>query len=76
MGKSRHFFPGGNTCYGFYSFYQYLVKPTVKRKYILKGGPGVGKSNFMKKSASTLKIKDTTLNTTGVPQILIPWMAS
>jgi len=49
MGKSRHFFPGGNTCYGFYSFYQYLVKPTVKRKYILKGGPGVGKSNFMKK---------------------------
>lgn len=48
MGKSRHFFPGGNTCYGFYSFYHYLVKPTVKRKYILKGGPGVGKSSLMK----------------------------
>lgn len=48
MGKSRHFFPGGNTCQGFYSFYHHLVKPTVKRKYILKGGPGVGKSNLMK----------------------------
>lgn len=51
MGKSRHFFPGGNTSLGFYSFYQYLVKPTVKRKFILKGGPGVGKSHFMKEIA-------------------------
>jgi chromosomal replication initiation ATPase DnaA len=48
MGKSRHFFPGGNTSQGFYSFYHYLVKPTVKRKFILKGGPGVGKSHLMK----------------------------
>lgn len=51
MGKSRHFFPGGNTSFGFYSFYHYLVKPTVKRKFILKGGPGVGKSHFMKEIA-------------------------
>lgn len=48
MGKSRHFFPGGNTSQGFYSFYHYLVKPSVKRKYILKGGPGVGKSHLIK----------------------------
>ncbi|HQE24162.1 MAG TPA: hypothetical protein PLM20_09700, partial [Syntrophomonadaceae bacterium] len=34
-----------------YSFYHYLVQPTVKRKYVLKGGPGVGKSNLMKEIA-------------------------
>lgn len=48
MGNSRHFFPGGNTCYGFHSFYHYLAKPSVLRKFILKGGPGVGKSTLMK----------------------------
>jgi len=45
----RHVFPGGNTCKGFYSFYDYIVSPTVKRKFILKGGPGVGKSTLMKR---------------------------
>lgn len=48
MGRIRHLFPGGNTCYGFHSFYDHLVKPTVQRKFILKGGPGVGKSTLMK----------------------------
>lgn len=49
MGRIRHFFPGGNTSQGFFSFYEYMVKPSVKRKMVLKGGPGVGKSTFMKK---------------------------
>lgn len=49
MGKIRHVFPGGNTCQGFFSFYDYLAKTGIKRKIILKGGPGVGKSTFMKK---------------------------
>jgi hypothetical protein len=47
LGIERHLFPGGNTCYGFYSFYEYMVTPEVERKIILKGGPGVGKSTFM-----------------------------
>lgn len=51
MAKSRDIFLGGNTCYGFYSFYDYMVPSDVIRKYILKGGPGVGKSVFMKKVA-------------------------
>lgn len=42
-------FPGGNTCLGFYSFYDYMVSASVERKIVLKGGPGVGKSTFMKK---------------------------
>ncbi|WP_054694575.1 PRK06851 family protein [Syntrophomonas palmitatica] len=49
MPKIRHLFPGGNTCFGFYSYYNYIVSPNVKRKIILKGGPGVGKSTFMRK---------------------------
>lgn len=49
MGRIRHVFPGGNTSQGFFSFYEYMVKESVKCKMILKGGPGVGKSTFMKK---------------------------
>lgn len=49
MSRIRHVFPGGNTCYGFHSFYDYIVPSTVKRKFVLKGGPGVGKSTLMKR---------------------------
>ncbi|MDD2585311.1 MAG: PRK06851 family protein [Syntrophomonadaceae bacterium] len=48
MGKITHLFPGGNTCYGFYSLYDYMAYPETDYKIILKGGPGVGKSFFMK----------------------------
>ncbi len=42
-------FPGGNTSQGFYSFYRYIIpKEDANRIFILKGGPGVGKSYFMK----------------------------
>lgn len=46
----KNMFPGGNTCYGFYSFYHYILpQEKATRIFILKGGPGVGKSTFMKK---------------------------
>jgi predicted AAA+ superfamily ATPase len=41
-------FPGGNTSQGFYSFYDYIIGPEARKVFILKGGPGVGKSTFMK----------------------------
>lgn len=47
MAVSRYVYPGGNTRYGFYSFYDYMVGAEVEEKIILKGGPGVGKSSFM-----------------------------
>lgn len=50
MARDRHLFPGGNTPEGFYSYYQYIL-PQDKASHIfcIKGGPGVGKSTFMKK---------------------------
>ncbi|MBS4024875.1 MAG: PRK06851 family protein [Clostridia bacterium] len=41
-------FPGGNTSKGFYSFYQYLAPIDATKIYVIKGGPGVGKSSMMK----------------------------
>ncbi|NLX64631.1 MAG: ATPase [Clostridiaceae bacterium] len=49
-GKIRHMFPGGNTPFGFYSYYGYIIDPEkANRIFILKGGPGTGKSTIMKK---------------------------
>ena len=54
-GKIRHMFPGGNTSKGFFSFYNYIIsQEEAKRIFILKGGPGVGKSTFMKKTANEM----------------------
>lgn len=52
MAKARNVYPGGNTCYGFYSFYDHIVPFDAARKIILKGGPGTGKSTFMKAIAA------------------------
>ncbi len=48
-GRIRHLFPGGNTSEGFYSYYHHLIGPEAVRVFILKGGPGVGKSTFMRR---------------------------
>ena len=50
----RKMFPGGITYQGFYSYYQYLAGGEKNRIYIIKGGPGVGKSTFMKKIAAEI----------------------
>jgi len=49
MGKLKKVFPGGNTSEGFYSFYDHIISPEATRIFIIKGGPGVGKSTFMRK---------------------------
>ncbi len=56
MEGARHFFPGGNTSQGFYSrFAHILPRNQVRRKIILKGGPGVGKSTLMRRVAEHLQ---------------------
>lgn len=46
-GKIRKMFPGGNTTIGSYFLFEYMIKPATNRIFIIKGGPGVGKSTFM-----------------------------
>mgnify|MGYP003585492775 CR=1 FL=1 len=45
----KHIFPGGNTPEGFFSYYKYIIPADGKRIFLIKGGPGTGKSTFMKK---------------------------
>jgi len=50
--KEKHVFAGNNTSKGFYSYFDNIIRAEeAKRIYILKGGPGVGKSTFMKRFA-------------------------
>lgn len=42
-------FPGAVTSQGFYSFYHYMIGQDANHIFVIKGGPGVGKSSFMKK---------------------------
>lgn len=47
-GNIKKVFPGGNTSKGFYSFYDNIIPEDAERIFVLKGGPGVGKSSFMR----------------------------
>lgn len=50
--KNRHFFAAANTSQGFKScFSETFNMKTLDKLYILKGGPGCGKSTFMKNTA-------------------------
>lgn len=54
----KHFFAAANTSSGFVSFFDRLFDPkTLKKIYILKGGPGVGKSTLMKNAAKAAEKK-------------------
>lgn len=53
-GTLKSFFPGGNTSKGFYSFYHHMIEPDATRIFVIKGGPGVGKSTLMRKIGETM----------------------
>lgn len=54
-GKARHYFPGNNTPEGFFSYYQDIIAQIEAEKiWCIKGGPGVGKSTFMKRIGEDL----------------------
>lgn len=47
---SKHYFAAGNSFFGFKSYFDHIFgTENNNRLYILKGGPGCGKSTFMKK---------------------------
>lgn len=47
-GRAKKVFPGGNTSRGFFSFLDQIIPEDAERIFILKGGPGAGKSSFMR----------------------------
>ena len=56
--QTIHYFAGGNTAQGFFScFDDILPMRERKRVYIIKGGPGVGKSTLMKRVAQAAEEK-------------------
>ncbi|MCM3239774.1 PRK06851 family protein [Heyndrickxia oleronia] len=55
-GKVLNYFAGGNTGRGFYNLFDSNLKG-LDRLFILKGGPGTGKSSLMKKLASEWRNK-------------------
>ena len=46
-GKVKNIYPGGNTAQGFYSLYDSALQ-NLRRLFILKGGPGTGKSTLIR----------------------------
>lgn len=53
-----HLFAGANSAKGFYSLYDDLLHEDYNRVYILKGGPGTGKSTLLKKIAANFQQSD------------------
>lgn len=61
-GRITRYYPGGNTPDGYLSFFDKVISWAEARNIILiKGGPGVGKSTFLKKIARELLKRDTDL---------------
>lgn len=56
MAKIKNYYAGSNSSLGFYSLYHEALKD-LNRIYILKGGPGTGKSTFMRKIGLALMEK-------------------
>lgn len=57
-GKSRNLYLGNNTPQGFFSYYEYILGQREADKIIcIKGGPGTGKSTFMRKIGDELLIQ-------------------
>lgn len=62
-GNIKRYFPGGNTPDGYFSFFDTAIPWAASNKiFILKGGPGVGKSTIMKKLAKNLVDKELNLD--------------
>lgn len=54
MSVERHYFPGNNTPQGFFSYYRYILgQREASRIICIKGGPGTGKSTFIRKIGET-----------------------
>ena len=56
------FYLGANSPTGFYSLYDQLLEPEqAETIYILKGGPGCGKSSLMRRVAQAMEEKGASV---------------
>jgi hypothetical protein len=53
-GYIKRVFPGNNTPRGFFSYYDHILPKDATRIFVIKGGPGVGKSTFMETIAKDM----------------------
>lgn len=53
MAVRRFYFASANTCEGFVSYFNFVLRD-AERVYIIKGGPGCGKSTFFKRAGNEL----------------------
>ena len=68
------YFLGANSPQGFYSLYDQLLPPeTANAIYIIKGGPGCGKSTLMRQVAAGPPRRGRRWSTSCVPETRIPW---
>ena len=72
-GKIVNYFAGGNTARGFHSLYDSNLQG-LERIYILKGGPGTGKSSLMKKIGNEWLEKGMISSSYIARRITIPLM--
>ena len=57
-GKKRVYYPGNNTKTGFFSYYDHILTQREANKiFCMKGGPGTGKSTFMRKIGEELLLE-------------------
>lgn len=57
MASIKNYYAGGNTFLGFYSLYEDIFRG-LNRLYIIKGGPGTGKSSLIRSIGLTFNEKD------------------
>lgn len=56
--QSIHFFAGANTARGFYSCFENILPADLRRRmFLIKGGPGVGKSTLMRRAGAQAEEK-------------------
>lgn len=63
-------FAGANSAAGFYSHYQCLAEDSLNRVFILKGGPGTGKSTIIKRVARHFSCSLEKYHCTAAPDSL------
>ncbi len=61
MAKVKRMFLGSNSSKGFYSLFEQIRSENLDRYFIIKGGPGTGKSVFMKRIGEHVESMDLNI---------------